>query len=221
MQDNLPTGRRLPALTKHQKETFLAYLRDGAKRDEAKSLVEATEAQIKHALREDREFEQNYKLAMRGSRITTIDKVKFLENLRLTGNITQSAKRAGRSAKVMKDLRERDPVFRDEYDAALDEAVDMLEGEARRRAVEGWEEPIFQRGEQIGLIRKYSDKLMETLLRGARPEKYGRDTGHRAANIVVNIDLSDRSGSATKGVTIDAEAEKISIEQGGENGKED
>ena len=49
----------------------------------------------------------------------------------------------------------------------------MLEREARRRAVEGVEEPVgFYKGEPSAYVRKYSDTLLIFLMKGARPDKY-------------------------------------------------
>lgn len=48
----------------------------------------------------------------------------------------------------------------------------MLEDEARRRAVDGVDEPVFQGGELVGHVRRYSDRLLEFLLRGRRPTVY-------------------------------------------------
>jgi hypothetical protein len=42
----------------------------------------------------------------------------------------------------------------------------MLEAEARRRAVQGWDEPVFHQGRKVGTIRKYSDRMLEILLKG-------------------------------------------------------
>ena len=72
--------------------------------------------------------------------------------------------------------RERSGQFRAQWDAALDEAADILEAEARRRAVEGWDEPVFQKGEQVGVVRKFSDQLLITLMRADRPARFARRT---------------------------------------------
>jgi hypothetical protein len=61
-------------------------------------------------------------------------------------------------------------------DEATDEACDVLEAEAWRRAVDGVDRPIFQRGEQVGVERVYSDNLMVQLLKAHRPEKYRERT---------------------------------------------
>lgn len=68
---------------------------------------------------------------------------------------------------------DEDGSYREAFDAAMDTAADRLEEEARRRAVEGVEEPVgWYQGEPGGYVRKYSDTLLIFLLKGARPQKY-------------------------------------------------
>ncbi len=64
---------------------------------------------------------------------------------------------------------------------AKDMAYDRLEDEATRRAVDGWDEPVYQGGELVGFKRRYSDTLLIFMLNGARPEKYRRVTEHTGA----------------------------------------
>ena len=48
-----------------------------------------------------------------------------------------------------------------------------MEGEARRRAVDGVEEPVgWYQGKPGGLVRKYSDRLLVLLLKAWIPERY-------------------------------------------------
>ena len=47
----------------------------------------------------------------------------------------------------------------------------MLELEARRRAYEGVEKPVFHAGEECDFIRQYSDVLMMFLLKAHRPDR--------------------------------------------------
>lgn len=76
------------------------------------------------------------------------------------------------------EQRRADELFAAAWDDALDQASDLLEKEARRRAHDGWDEPVFgslgnnQGSGEIGTVRKYSDTLLIFLLKGARPEKY-------------------------------------------------
>ncbi len=64
------------------------------------------------------------------------------------------------------------------WEEAREEAADHLEDEARRRAVDGWDEPVYGSGGtgvgtvEVGTIRKYDSTLLIFLLKGARPEKY-------------------------------------------------
>ena len=48
---------------------------------------------------------------------------------------------------------------------AEEDAIQQLELEARRRAFEGFDKPVFHAGEQCGLIRQYSDVLLMFLLK--------------------------------------------------------
>ena len=51
-------------------------------------------------------------------------------------------------------------------------ALEVMEVEARRRAVAGWDEPVFQSGEHVGDKRKFSDVLLIFMLKAADPDKY-------------------------------------------------
>jgi hypothetical protein len=44
----------------------------------------------------------------------------------------------------------------------------VIEQEARRRAVDGYDHPVFQGGKLAGVVRVYSDQLAAMLLRGRR-----------------------------------------------------
>lgn len=81
------------------------------------------------------------------------------------------------------------------YAAAFDQAekiiADNLEGEARRRAATGYNEPVFWRGQQVSTVRKYSDLLLIFLLKGAKPDKY-RDAWQQ--NVQTNVQVKVYSG---------------------------
>lgn len=61
--------------------------------------------------------------------------------------------------------RKADPSFEAEIQRAKDEYAERLEAEAHRRAVEGVDEPVFWQGEEVGAVRKYSDRLLELMLK--------------------------------------------------------
>ena len=96
----------------------------------------------------------------------------FVEALRITGNVSESARRAKIDRKLAYTWRRDDPDFADDWADAENQAADALEAEARRRAVEGWDEPVYRGdGEKpAGTIRKYSDRLLEILLKGHKPQ---------------------------------------------------
>src|SRR5207249_1300280 len=68
--------------------------------------------------------------------------------------------------------RVQDEGFRRDWAEALEEACDLLEAEAHRRAVEGVGVPVFHKGEICGHVRTYSDTLLIFLLKGYRPERF-------------------------------------------------
>lgn len=127
----------------------------------------------------------------------------FLDHLRESANIAASARAVGVSSSTVYGLRERDADFRASWDEALEDAYDMLEAEARRRAFQGVDEQVVYQGalqwktrhwfdesgeEQWEYVRdangyrvpltvtKYSDGLAQFLLKGYRRRKFGDKT---------------------------------------------
>jgi hypothetical protein len=96
----------------------------------------------------------------------------FLTALAETGNYKESAKLAGVSRMTAWRHKTSDPDFAQQCADAEQEAADLLEKEAWRRATEGTDEPVFYKGDKCGTIKRYSDNLLMFLLRGTRPEKY-------------------------------------------------
>jgi hypothetical protein len=99
-------------------------------------------------------------------------KARFLKHFRESGVVTYSAKRAQVGYRTVYQWLEEDEQFRKLYRDATEEAIDALEAEARRRAVEGTERPVYQGGEKVGSVREYSDTLLVLLLKGKRPAVY-------------------------------------------------
>ena len=99
---------------------------------------------------------------------------KFLSVLRQRANVTEAAATIGVGRTAVYAWRDADPSFAEAWDNAVDEAVDVLEAEAWRRAVHGMDRPITWKGEVIGTVKEYSDRLLECLLRAHRPEKFLR-----------------------------------------------
>lgn len=125
----------------------------------------------------------------------------FLATFRLTGNVTIACQEVGVHRSTIYDWREQDPAFVLAMEQARVEASDLLEEEARRRAVVGTEEPVFGRvgrdqDGEIGAIRRYSDSLLIFLLKGNRPDKFRERIEHSGQvrhDVSVQPDLSKLS----------------------------
>ena len=100
----------------------------------------------------------------------------FFETLSKTCNVTKSAATVGVSRQHVNHLRRTRPQFAKDWDDAMQKATDALEEAARGRAMDGYQRPVYQRGELVGYETCYSDALMITLLKAHRPEKF-RDKG--------------------------------------------
>lgn len=107
--------------------------------------------------------------------------VRFINVLAASGSVPLAMRETGISRVAFNRRRERYPEFTVEADDAMAhfrEAV--IEKAALTRAVDGWLEPVFYKGEAIGHVRKYSDTLLNKLLEGNMPEKYRSKTENSA-----------------------------------------
>jgi hypothetical protein len=94
---------------------------------------------------------------------------RFLKAFAKSGNITQAAKAARVTRQSVYLHRQADPAFETAFLDAQEEATDLLELEARRRAETGTLKPVYQQGEEVGKVREFSDTL---LLKANRPDKF-------------------------------------------------
>jgi hypothetical protein len=124
----------------------------------------------------------------------------FLAALRDSGNVRLACSRTGIARRTAYDLRDRHEDFAAAWDDALEDACDLLEAEARRRAHDGVDEPVVYQGKLCGTwidaegkpvtegtegatlipltVKKYSDPVLLALLRAHRPEKYRDSVQH-------------------------------------------
>lgn len=96
----------------------------------------------------------------------------FLSALADCGNVADAARQAGIARNALYLWKRDDSEFATEWEAALIAGGETLEEEAVRRARDGWDEPVWYQGQQIGTVRRYSDTLLIFLLKGLMPEKY-------------------------------------------------
>ncbi len=96
----------------------------------------------------------------------------------LTAYVTLGGRicRAARAARINRTMHYRwmkaDANYKELFREAELQAADVLEAEAKRRALDGWYEPVYYQGEECGRVLRFSDGLMQTLLKGAKPDKY-------------------------------------------------
>lgn len=99
-------------------------------------------------------------------------KVAFLRALKDTGNVGSACKLAGIGRTQVYAWYNNDRRFAKLWDSCLEIATDALEAEARRRAIEGVQKPVYQGGKKVGTVTEYSDRMLELLLKAHRPAKY-------------------------------------------------
>lgn len=138
----------------------------------------------------------------------------FLSAMTESGNVRLACEAAGIQRRTAYDLREADETFLADWEHAQEEAADLLEQEARRRAYEGLRRVKFDRGKPImvpaigadGLMVKdqsgnpemvpyveheYSDTLLIFLLKATNPEKYRERSDVRHSGHIDVSKLSD------------------------------
>ncbi len=108
----------------------------------------------------------------------------FIEALADTGSVMQAAQSVGMSGRSVQKLR-RSPGaenFDQAWSAAIDTASKKLLDEAFERALVGSDEPVFDRdGRRVGRRLRQSDRMLQFLLRGYMPERFGFLTNAAAA----------------------------------------
>ena len=112
---------------------------------------------------------------------------RFLETLGRTGNPSAACQASHLTRRFINRMRENDPVFARDYNEAMEEAADLLEAEAWRRALEGVPQLLLKAGQPVLdadgtaiTVRRYSDPLLVMLLRGCKPDKFQRRIGSAA-----------------------------------------
>ena len=99
-------------------------------------------------------------------------KETFVNMLGTLPNVTAVCRLLSISTKQIHKHRKADPEFDARVKEAINEGYDMLEEEARRRAVDGVRKPVYYKGMKVGNIKEYSDQLLMFLLRGYKPKRF-------------------------------------------------
>lgn len=108
---------------------------------------------------------------------------KYLGVLSTNGGFRFAAAQAvGISEHAVNKAIEGCPTMRRHYMHALEESVERLEATAHSRATEGVEMPMLYKGEVVAHYTRFSDRMLEVLLKGNAPEKF-RDNVSVNANV--------------------------------------
>jgi hypothetical protein len=111
-----------------------------------------------------------------GRPVNVKGKAKFLRLYPQCGTVELAAKQVPVTRPTVYNWIHADAEFAKKVDdikpVAKNVFLGALEEEARRRAVEGIDEPVFYKGVLVNHVKKYSDTLLMFLLNGAAPEKY-------------------------------------------------
>lgn len=100
----------------------------------------------------------------------------YIQNLARTGLKVKSCDGTGYSHDSVETARIKDKDFDQKCEAAMAVFRESLEEAAIDRAKEGWDEPVYQQGMMVGTKRKFSDRMLELLLKRHIPEFRDRAT---------------------------------------------
>ena len=140
---------------------------------------------------------------------------KFLATLSECANITDACAAVGIERHTAYKLRKRDKDFAERWQHALEVAAERLEKEAMRRAVTGFQRPVFgsmgagQGTGVVGEITEYSDTLLCLLLKGHMPDRYRerQQIEHSGAAPTINIQINVLPDDGENVVDVDADVE--------------
>ena len=146
----------------------------------------------------------------------------FLAEYKLSATITHAAEIALIARQRHYKWLDKDPAYAKAFEEAKIAATDSLVAEARRRATQGVNEPVYYKGEVVGTIRKYSDTLLIFLLKGALPEVYreryeisGGDKAIRVKSDPGREKLADDTLKAL--ITFGEQLRRVKEDRGGES----
>lgn len=96
----------------------------------------------------------------------------FLKVLAASGVVQVACRKSGVARETHYKWMRNDPSYPGRVVDAMDDAADILEEEAIRRAYEGVDKPIYHNGKVVDIVKEYSDNLLMFTLKARRPEKF-------------------------------------------------
>lgn len=129
----------------------------------AKAARTAAKAASRRATEPDAERDASGNRA-RWSGLNAVKRRAFLRGLSESGSVESACRTAGVSDTAVYKLRARDADFAAAWDRALRVSAPALEQVAYERAVEGWQEPVFAGGKQVGTRWRHSPQLLKQMI---------------------------------------------------------
>lgn len=99
-------------------------------------------------------------------------KGRWLAAYREFGSVSHACAEVQCSRSTIYRLRKGDPKFAENWDNAWEATIDRLEQSAMSRAIDGYIEDVYYKGEVVGQRRMYDGRLTEFMLSANRPGKY-------------------------------------------------
>lgn len=131
------------------------------------------------------------------------------------GSVAEAAKAAKMDRSTLYDWRNADKSFAARWAEAIDMSIEQMEAECYRRAVIGWQEPVFGRNAAgntvvVGAIRKFSDRLLEVSLKAKKPHEYRENP-----KLGVAVEVSSGDATARLIAVLDSTAQSLAEDGGG------
>jgi hypothetical protein len=101
-----------------------------------------------------------------------LQKERYLAGFSVDCTLTAGCRADAVSPGTVYQWRETDVAFVMRENQLRAQLADSLETEAIRRGRDGWDRPIYQRGELVGAERIFSDTLLKMMLGALRPAKF-------------------------------------------------
>ncbi len=124
-------------------------------------------------------------------------KERFLVNyVKLGGRKGEAAFASGVSRRTVDNWIKSNKEFAALFEDAREDATEILEAEAHRRAIKGVSEPIYYKGEKVGAVQKFSDTLLIVLLKANAPDKYRENIEEKhTGEVVLKVKYDDSPGN--------------------------